>query len=83
MHEIADTYSKIGTLYYYKKGTSEPQYIASQVYTLKSNDSKNYSSTNLIIVQYSRKNSDGEKLYNIGLLNNNKVKIVIQDIISY
>lgn len=83
MQEIADTYSKIGTLYCYKKGTSEPRNIASKVYTLKHNDSKNYSSTNPIIVQYSKKNSDGEKLYNIGLLNDNKMKIVIQDIINY
>jgi hypothetical protein len=82
MQEIADTYSKIGTLYYYKKGTSEPQNIASKVNTLKHNDSKNYSSTNPIIVQYSKKNSDGVKLYNIGLLNDSKMKIVIQDIIN-
>lgn len=83
MQEISDTYSKMGTLYYYKKGTSETQNIATKVYTLKKNDSKNYSSTNPIIVQYSKKNSDGKKLYNIGLLDDNKMKIVIQDIISY
>lgn len=83
MQEISDSYSKIGTLYSYKKGTSEPQNIASKVYTLKRNDSKNHSSTNPIIVQYSKKNSDGKRLYNIGQLNENKMEIVIQDIISY
>lgn len=56
--------------------------MKSKVNTLKHNDSKNYSSINPIIVQYSKKNSDGKKLYNIGLLNDNKMKIVIQDIIN-
>ena len=83
MQEISDTYSNMGTLYYYKKDTGEAQNIASKVYTLKHNDSRNYSSTNPIIVQFSKKNGDGENLYNIGLLNDNKMKIVIQDIMTY
>lgn len=83
MQEISDTYSKMGTLYYYKKDTGEAQNIASKVYTLKHNDSRNYSSTNPIIVQFSKKNGDGKNLYNIGLLNDNKMKIVIQDIMTY
>ena len=36
----------------------------------------------LLKVFFTVNNSDGKKLYNIGLLNDNKMKIVIQDIIN-
>ncbi|MBS6643114.1 MAG: zinc ribbon domain-containing protein [Clostridiaceae bacterium] len=83
MQDITDTYSMIGTLYYYKKGLEEPQKIAANVYTLKLNDYGMYSSTNPIIVQYSKENDYGNILYNIGSLKNNQMEVMIQDTISY
>lgn len=83
MQYITDSYNKIGTLYYYKKDTSIPQEIATNVYTLKSNDPQNYLSTNPIIVQYSKKNTYNDELFNIGLLNNNKLKVIIKDVTNY
>lgn len=83
MQEIADWYGMMGTLFYYQKGDNKPQEIASNIYKIKKNDSKDYSSVNPIIVQYSKKNSNDRNLYNIGRLNGNQMEVVIQDTVSY
>lgn len=82
-HTIKGLYSTVGTLYSYKKGEDMPEEIATNIYLIEENGSREYSSVNPIIVQYAKQDDQSRSLYNIGRLNNDEMEIVIRDILIY